>query len=201
HHVDRALEMARATQGHGRLQAPGIGITRSFDWIRFARPQPPPLAWQVPAPVPGRIRAPGAGRDLQLELIENQGTDPASGYVYNGDVGCVDGHLVSGGLVFRNWRPGDRYQPNGHSNEAKIKTLFHQARIPIWERAQWPVLACGASIVWTRRFGPAHGVAAGPASTRILQIREVDQDEKVESQGRAAASISQESKAPSREDQ
>ena len=199
-HVDRALEMARGTQGHGRVQAPGIGITRSFDWIRFARPQPPPLAWQVPAPVPGRIRAPGAGLDLQLELIENQGTDPVSGYVYNGDVGCLDGHLVPGGLVFRNWRPGDRYQPNGHSNEAKIKTLFHQARIPIWERAQWPVLASGASIVWTRRFGPAKGVAAGPASSRILQIREVDRNEKVESQGRAAASINQEWNAASRED-
>jgi tRNA(Ile)-lysidine synthase len=176
-HVDRALEMARAAKGHGRVQAPGVGITRSFDWIRFAPPQPPPLAWLEPATVPGRVRAPGAGPEIQLELLENRVTERARGSVYNGDVGCVDGHLVSGGLVFRNWRPGDRYQPNGHSNEAKIKALFHQARIPIWERAQWPVLASGDSIVWTRRFGPAQGVAAGPASTRILEIREVGRNE------------------------
>jgi len=99
------------------------------------------------------------------------------GSVYNNNVGRVDGHLVSGGLVFRNWRPGDRYQPNGHSSEAKIKALFHQARIPIWERAQWPVLASGDSIVWIRRFGPAQAVAAGPTSTRILEIREVGLNE------------------------
>jgi tRNA(Ile)-lysidine synthase len=107
---------------------------------------------------------------------------------------------VSGDLVFRNWRPGDRYRPKGHSNEAKIKALFHQARIPIWERAQWPVLASGDSIVWTRRFGPAQSVAAGPASTRILQIREVGRNEKMESQTRGAASIKQESNPARRED-
>ncbi len=199
-HVDRVLELARAAEGHGRVQAPGIGITRSFDWLRFAAPQPPPVGWQVPAAVPGRVRAPGAGLEIQLELLENLGTDHTPGCVYNSKVGCIDGHLVSGGLVFRNWRPGDRYQPQGHSNEAKIKALFHQARIPIWERAQWPVLACGGSIVWTRRFGPAQAVAAGPASTRVLQIREVGRNEKVESHPHGAASIEQESSPARRED-
>jgi len=199
-HVDRVLELARGARGHGRVQAPGIGITRSFAWLRFAAPQPPPPAWQLPAALPGRTQAPGRGPQIELELIENQGTEPLGGCVYNGEVGCVDGHLVSAGMVFRNWHPGDRYRPSGHSGEAKIKTLFHQARIPIWERAQWPVLACGASIVWTRQFGPAQAVAAGPASKRILQIREVGRNEKVESLARGAASNMQVSSQARRED-
>jgi len=189
-HVDRALELARGLKGHGRVQAPGIGITRSFDWIRFARPEPPPAPWQIPATVPCRLRVPGSALEIHLELTENRGTERAAGSVYNREVGCLDGHLASGDLVLRNWRPGDRYQPMGHSNEAKIKALFHQARIPIWERAQWPVLACGASIVWTRRFGPAQAVAAGPACTRVLQIREIGPTENVESRALGAASIS-----------
>ena len=200
-HVDRALEMAGAAQGHGRVQAPGVGITRSFDWIRFAPPQPAPPGWAVPVPVPGRASACGAPIELQIELIEKPGTEPPPGSVYNNsDKDCVDGHLVSGGLVFRSWRPGDRYRPQGHSNEAKIKTLFHQARIPVWERAQWPVLTSGDSIVWTRQFGPAETVAAGPASTRILRIREVDRNEKVESKVSMAASISEEWSPARRED-
>ena len=198
--IDRVLALASATVGHGRVQAPGVGITRSFDWIRFAPPEPPPTPWQVPAAVPGRSHAPGAAAGIQIDLIEKPGTEPASGSVYNSEVDCVDGHLVSGGLVFRSWRPGDRYRPNGHSNEAKIKTLFHQARIPVWERAQWPVLASGDSIVWTRGFGPAQAVAAGPASTRIFEIREVGRNEKRESPARGAASIKQEWSPARRED-
>ena len=188
-HVDRALELARSPKGHGRVQAPGVGITRSFDWIRVAPPQPPPAPWQISTTIPCRVRVPGTGFEIHLELIENRGTDRPSATVYNSVVGRMDGHLVSGDLVLRSWRPGDRYRPVGHSNEAKIKALFHQARIPIWERAEWPVLACGASIVWTRRFGPAQTVAAGPACTRVLQIREICPTENVESRALGAASI------------
>ena len=56
----------------------------------------------------------------------------------------------------------------------KIKTLFQQARIPVWERAQWPVLADAESIVWARRFGTAAAVAAGPDSPRILAVGELE---------------------------
>jgi hypothetical protein len=55
----------------------------------------------------------------------------------------------------------------------KIKTLFQQARIPVWERAQWPVLMDAESIVWVRRFGTAAGVAAGSESSRVLAVGEL----------------------------
>jgi hypothetical protein len=55
----------------------------------------------------------------------------------------------------------------------KIKTLFQQARIPVWERTQWPVLTDGESIIWTRRFGAAAAVAAGAESSTILAVSEV----------------------------
>jgi len=199
-HVDRALELARSPQGHGRVQAPGIGITRSFDWIRFATPQPLPPAWHQPACIPGRVPLPGTPIAIQLELLEKRGTEPASPSVYNSEQDCVDGHIVSGGLFFRFWRPGDRYRPIGHSSEAKIKTLFHQARIPVWERAHWPVLAAGDFIVWTRQFGPAQAVAVSASTTRILEIRLVGPNEKVESQALGAASIKQECNPVVRED-
>jgi len=55
----------------------------------------------------------------------------------------------------------------------KIKTLFQQARIPVWERAQWPVLTDAESIVWARRFGPAVAVSAGIGSSKILAVGEI----------------------------
>src|SRR5436190_1114455 len=73
-----------------------------------------------------------------------------------------------------NWRPGDRYQPIAAGGVQKIKQLFQEARIPLWERRNWPILLDGDSIVWVRRFGPAAQFAAGPETATILRIQEVD---------------------------
>jgi tRNA(Ile)-lysidine synthase len=89
-------------------------------------------------------------------------------------MGCVDWPRLSGSLQLRNWQPGDRYQPAGYAGEKKIKTLLQEARIPIWERRQWPVLVDGQSVVWTRQFGAASRVAANAGTGVILQIREAE---------------------------
>jgi hypothetical protein len=69
----------------------------------------------------------------------------------------------------------------------KIKALFQHARIPSWERRQWPVLTDGASIFWARRFGAAAPFRATQASRVILVIREF-QRANSESGAKAAAS-------------
>jgi len=76
-------------------------------------------------------------------------------------------------LTLRNWRPGDQYQRRGRPAKEKIKTLFQEFRVPLWERRTWPVITQGSSILWTRRFGVASEFAAGPESRNILMIREV----------------------------
>ena len=84
----------------------------------------------------------------------------------------LDWDRISGALEVRNWRPGDQYRPVGHSAGEKIKFLFQQARIPLWERRGWPVLTKGEEIVWASRFGPAADLAATPASRVLLKIQE-----------------------------
>jgi len=34
------LELAASSEGHGRLQVPGLDIFRSFEWLRIGRPVP-----------------------------------------------------------------------------------------------------------------------------------------------------------------
>jgi tRNA(Ile)-lysidine synthase len=88
--------------------------------------------------------------------------------------------LKQQGLRLRNWRPGDQYQPQGRIAAEKIKTLFQECRVPLWERRTWPVISTSStnegqseSIVWSRRFGVASQFAAGPESRKVLKIREV----------------------------
>jgi tRNA(Ile)-lysidine synthase len=174
-HVEAILALAAGGEGHGRIQAPGLDVLRSFEWLRFG-----PLgsyglvdrAYSVEVSPPGVVRAEAVGVEISLELIEKSETSDSSSYVYNNEVGCLDWGSLSGRMVLRNWRPGDQYQPVGRSRAEKIKTLFQEFRIPIWERRHWPVLTDGVSIVWARRFGPAANCAATSGSGTILQIRE-----------------------------
>jgi tRNA(Ile)-lysidine synthase len=175
HHVAAVLTMAAASQGSGRLQVPGLDILRSFEWVRFS-PRGTNVAvkrdYRVPASVPGIVRMPGTEIDICLELIEKSETSEAPDCVYNSEMGCLDWQSLSGPLEVRNWQPGDQYQPVGSTRKEKIKTLFQHARIPLWERGQWPVLIDGASIVWARRFGAASGFAAHAGTKVILRVRE-----------------------------
>jgi tRNA(Ile)-lysidine synthase len=174
-HIAAVMQMAAGVQGHGRLQAPGLDIYRSFDWLRLARPGTDTLAnrnYSFAATVPGAFEIPGPGGVLRLELVERKETLEAPNCVYNGDLGGLDWECVSGVLELRNWRPGDRYQPVGRSAGEKIKTLFQEARIPLWERRYWPVLTDDSSIVWARRFGPAQRVAVHAGTRVALAIRD-----------------------------
>lgn len=174
-HIAAVLALASRSQGHGRVQMPGLEVLRSFDWLRFAIPAPRPDGYRLAAAVPGEVQIPGAGLSICLELIENPETMGPSNSVYNNSaMGGLEWSRLSGSLALRNWRPGDHYRPAGSTGEEKIKTLFQDARIPLWERKQWPVLVDGELIVWVRRFGPAAAVAANSGSRSILRVREVE---------------------------
>ena len=86
--------------------------------------------------------------------------------------GGLDWTQLNGLLELRNWRPGDQYKPIGRTSEERIKTLFQEARIPLWERRAWPVLEFNNRIVWSRRFGPASDFAAEAGSSKILRVWE-----------------------------
>ena len=72
----------------------------------------------------------------------------------------------------RNWRPGDRYRPVGRSQEEKIKLMFQEGRVPLWERRAWPIITYNGVILWTRQFGAAADFAAGPEARVVLRIDE-----------------------------
>jgi tRNA(Ile)-lysidine synthase len=171
-HVEAVLALVEDAEG-GKVSLPGVTVCRSFDWIRFAVPLPA-SEWRAPAPVPGCVPLPGGNLAISLEIVDNSETFESSHSVYNGrEMGCLDWNRLPGSRTLRSWQHGDRYQPLGATGETKLKDLFQQARVPIWEREGWPVLEVGDRIAWSRRFGTAAWCAAGPDSRVVLRVREV----------------------------
>jgi tRNA(Ile)-lysidine synthase len=169
-HIERILELTGNREGSARLQAPGVDVFRSFDWVRLAPPGTGSRDYDLAAPVPGKVELPGGRSSFSLELEPSAGR---AGSAYNKDGTELDWDRISGGLRIRNWRPGDRYRPVGHASETKIKFLFQEARIPLWERRGWPVMTCGDAVVWSRKFGPAAECAVSGESRSVLRVREL----------------------------
>ena len=174
-HIERILQMVRSAEGHDRIQLPGVDVFRSFQWIRFAPLGPTAERdFTLPLQAPGCVELPGSGTRITLQVQEKSEQAPCRATLvdeldwqrFTPNAGALTG------LELRNWRPGDQYRRVGHEKQEKIKILFQEARIPLWERRQWPIITYNETIVWVRRFGAAAEFVAGPASRMVLRIGE-----------------------------
>ncbi len=175
-HIEAILKLAETAEGHGRVILPGVDVMRSFDWIRFIQPGADHLDSRVqivPLQVPGDTILPG-GRALIRTRIS---LAPESGYnkvqVDSEHWDRVDWATVNEPLELRFWLPGDHYQPSGRKSAEKIKQLFQDAKVPLWERRFWPIVESSQGIVWTRRFGPSSRHSETSATRQVLEIREI----------------------------
>ncbi len=174
-HIERILEMARSSEGHDRTQIPGLDILRSFEWLRFAKltSHPVPRDYSLPLPAPGSVELPGSSIRILLQVQEKQTFEPRVTVVNELDLERL--RLLGGAvptLELRNWRPGDKYRPTGRLQEEKIKLLFQEGRVPLWERRLWPIISYNGIILWTRRFGVAADFAAGHETRVVLKVDE-----------------------------
>ena len=184
-HIDAVLALLHGPSGHYRTQAPGVDILRSFDLVRFAAPPAAPVerSFDIPVQVPALVPLPGSPMALSLELIEIQAATPpvteSMHVTLESDLDwsripftvATDGSSRTE-LLVRNWRPGDAYRRTVDQREHKLKTLFHENRVPLWERRRWPVLTAAGRIIWTRRFGPACDLAADTRTRVLLRVTE-----------------------------
>jgi tRNA(Ile)-lysidine synthase len=171
-HIDAVLRICSPeADGHARLQVPGVDVMRSFDWVRFAIPRATSRPeFTIAASIPGAVTLPAGAGVVSLEVVETAGNlEPHDKLKMEG----LDAHLVSAlgeSLRVRNWLPGDRLRRAGHLHQQKLKELFHDFRVPLWERGGWPVLTSGNRILWAKDFGVAAEFVATPSSGSVIQV-------------------------------
>jgi tRNA(Ile)-lysidine synthase len=186
-HVEVVRSLYNSDAGHNRVLIPGVDVLRSFAALLFARVgafAAEKRHFKVGVQLGEEIAMPfGGGRFCLIETgrqgenCGNFGSDEAS----RGEVSDLDGELLlsagaANSLMLRNWEPGDVYRRAGHKSAEKIKSLFQEFRIVLWERRHWPVLVLdkgsGADqeIVWVRRFGVADQFRATAESTQVVRL-------------------------------
>lgn len=124
------------------------------------KPPPPgtePRRWPAtPVAVPGRTSPAGAPWVLTTAWTQGWRAGAERGVGTLPSAAWIDGRKAEGAaLTIRPWRAGDRYRPLGAPGRAKIGNIFTNTKTPLDARAGWPVVVCGASIVWL----PGHRIA------------------------------------------
>jgi tRNA(Ile)-lysidine synthase len=185
-HVEQIVRLAAESTSGRCLELPGeIIVERSFGKLTFSRAvtsrpsragketaaQANAYQYVVSLPNSGAtvVSIPELGSRFRLKVIDwtLQARDTKS----DGD--ALDAGLLRGSLILRNWRPGDAYRPYGRQQARKLKRMFLADRIPISDRARWPVLECGGRVVWTRGMAPADDFCAGARTQVGVLIEEL----------------------------
>ena len=105
--------------------------------------QEPPSVDVVSFAMSGLTRHLGLGCEIEAIIYEEDSL-PSGGPL----MAFLDPDLLSGEVVLRNRRPGDRFHPLGSSGEKKLKDFFIDRKVPRPERDDVPVLAAGNEIIW-----------------------------------------------------
>ena len=179
-HVDAILKLCKTEEGHDRVQVPGIDALRSFDRLRLTTPGKAAqtrhyvvdlaLNQQITLPFQAgeiELRRSDSAAGIRANLREEIGLGLQLVDLDTKGLGLAEGAT---GLQVRNWEPGDEYRRFGHSHAEKVKTLFQEKRIYLWERRHWPVLELRGRIVWVKCFGAADEFAATRRSRATFRL-------------------------------
>jgi tRNA(Ile)-lysidine synthase len=143
----------------------GVTVEVSGDRLRLGRGPASSIESRA-VPVPGTLPLPEAGVVLEVSVGSPEACVISLGRW------CVvfDADALSGPLLVRSRRTGDRMTPFGATEERRVKRLLIEARLPRWERGRVPIVQAGPHIVWIGgvRRGAMAPVTA--ATRRVLQL-------------------------------
>jgi tRNA(Ile)-lysidine synthase len=180
--VEEVIHLASQSTSGRQIELPGgVRVTRRFRELIFSlasgragRDETGALShtYQYRVALPDRgattVSVPELKTCFHLKVIDWPRTERDT------KLECValDADLLRAPLILRNWRPGDAYQPRGARQAQKLKRMFLAKRIPIRERASWPVLESDGRIVWVRGMPPADECCASARTSAGVVIEE-----------------------------
>ncbi|MBV8811067.1 MAG: tRNA lysidine(34) synthetase TilS [Acidobacteriaceae bacterium] len=178
-HVEAIRRICASEHGHDRVMVPGIDALRSFEELLMTTPNrlaSKPRGYRVELKLDTWCKLPF---DTGWILVKRLGLDEENCVSFKVDqqfaleIEDLAGEAIGlepSQLFIRNWEPGDALLRPGHNGVEKIKSLFHEYRVALWERRHWPVLVAGGEIVWARRFGAAAKFRASAESRQRLRL-------------------------------
>ena len=171
-------QVLQAVTKKGSFQAIAMKSTRLVvdqDVVRFipsgprgvSREQSHQLVPEILA-IPSLVSWAGTDQTIQVEKQEReQVRDITQG---QGRI-VLDADRVSGPLMVRVWKPGDRFHPLGMKGRSKkLQDYFMDLKVPIADRARIPVVVAPEGIVWVVGYRQDERWAVTARTQRCLVV-------------------------------
>ena len=141
-HIESVFELIQSSHPSGEIHLPaGLKIKKSYDICTFLFDEQKQEPYFFNLHIPGEVLLPN-GRRIQAKYIE--GNENQSSNVF-----FIDPDQLKLPLVVRSRKNGDRIQVKGLDGSRKIKDIFIDHKIPLKERAVWPIVEDGnQDILW-----------------------------------------------------
>ncbi len=180
-HVENAREIALEGETGQQATLPmGLAVTVGYETITVGdadRPAPlpdQPLLWTdepLPVPVPGSAPLPETDWMLEAQLLScwKRARMVAPDHPWTA---YVDADTLTGPVLLRSRRPGDRFRPYGMGGHSvKVSELMINLKIPAAWRARMPLLVIGNEIAWVCGYRMAEGYTVEAGTRRVAAFR------------------------------
>lgn len=162
--------MESLTKDRSRISLPG-GIALIEDqYLVIAGDEAPATAEPIDltiVQVPGRTRVADWTIEAEVMAREDATSKPRDG-TYEATIAQ---HAISGELVVRSRRPGDRLRPMGLGGSKKLQDILVDAKVPLEERDGVLVFADDDGVVWVAGHSLDERVALTPRTRRVVRLR------------------------------
>ncbi len=180
-HLD-ALEFCLAEGG--AVSLPGGVTVRKAQGVLSAAPQRAAAPFSLPLELPavladgiGKVPLPG-GKVLILEKKEGPfkkcGQKIHNLYFKT----ALDYDIITGNLIVRTRRAGDRFSPAGREGSKSLKQLFQECGMPAALRGGAVLLECGGRLAWCQGVGASREFQVTGQTRRALLVAVEEQEEK-----------------------
>jgi tRNA(Ile)-lysidine synthase len=166
-HVDAVLRLASSGSGSGSVSLPGALVVRRVYGEIIIEPLRREREEHAGAElVPGRsLRLPG-GWVLRADQVTIASGDPLPRDLWSAHCDFE----VEAQLRIRTRRRGDRVHPLGFEGSRKLSDLFIDRKVPVDERADYPVVEADGEILWVPGVVRGRGHLVSRGTSRVLRL-------------------------------
>ena len=83
-----------------------------------------------------------------------------------------DAERVGPVVIFRHWRPGDRFRPLGFRQPSKVQNLFVNRKVPAAQRRLAVVGTTSAGVLfWVEGLPPGEEFKLGPETGQVITVK------------------------------